>query len=199
MTPDKGIRADIQRDERWLDEVADTPAGPSTDAVKRRVRIALGERWLGSQPPVEPPQDLSQRVKRRVWAECGRLRDAGRSTVVLRRSYRLRRWTASAAAVAAFAFVGRAMWPVIHPPDTPVVVRLDTVMAGPDLAETLYQALMNVVPSEDDVALALLEHDVRMMELTVSEPAGYGSDDGLVDELYDESERLLAELEAGIF
>ncbi len=216
MTRENNIRSDIERDERWLDEVADDTGGdgknglchpPPTEAIKQRVRIALGERWLASLPAGDskddlcPPPELARRVKQRVWAECGRLRDARRPTPAPRRSaWWVRPAVSVAAAVAAFAFVARLMWPVSQPPGPDVVAGvLPPVEARTPAVEVLLASL-TAPASEDDVNLSLLEHDIRMMELTVSEPVEYGvGDEELIDELfYEESERLLAELEADL-
>lgn len=224
MTRENNIRRDIERDERWLEEVADDAGGdgknglcypPPTEAIKQRVRIALGERWLASLPAGDsnnhlcPPPELARRVKQRVWAECGRLRDARRATVSQGSGSAAPRWrfglgmrvaVSVAAAVAAFAFVTRLMWPVAQPPGADVVVGDVPPVEVRTLAVEVLLASLKAPASEDDVDLSLLEHDIRMMELSVSEPVEYGvGDEEMVDELYyEESERLLAELEADL-
>lgn len=203
MTPGKDIRGEIDRDERWLDEVAGrsnggdhASEGPSTDLIKRRVRVALGEHWLdGVMADSEPalPSGLRDRVKQRVWAECGQ---AGTAEPAPRRWAKWMRLGLSvAAAVVVFAFVSRVMWTVSEPDGrgvSGVVVRATAV--------EILLASLGTPPCDDDVKLSMLEHDIRIMELTVLEPAGRASDDEeLMDDLfYDESERLLAELEADL-
>ena len=203
MTSGKDIRGEIDRDERWLDEVAGRSGGgdlasegPSTDLIKRRVRVALGEQWLdGVMADSEPamPSGLRDRVAQRVWAECGQ---AGAAEPAPRRwTKRLRLGLSVAAAVVAFAFVSRVMWPVAEPDG-----RGGSVVVARASAVEVLLASLGTPPCDDDIRLSMLEHDIRVMELTVLAPAGRGSDDEeLMDDLfYDESERLLAELEADL-
>lgn len=201
MKPKADIRAEIEAGERWLaeqfDRLGPVPAEPPVEAVRRRTAVALGEQWLAGQmgprgqsmadgrPPI--PADLTVRVKQTIRRELGQLdRPEAAPTVLTHpRFTRWRRWAGSVAAMIAFALViGQWVW------------RTEPAQARPSAYDMLL-ASMDAPASEEDVALSMLDDEIRSLELTVSDPsAGLAADDALYHDTLDDSEQLLAELEA---
>ncbi len=49
MTDDRAMRDAIERDEQWLADLCDASDPIDRAAIKRRVRVEMGERWLAQQ------------------------------------------------------------------------------------------------------------------------------------------------------
>ncbi len=188
MTPDRDIQARIAAGERWLAGVdTDLPA-MDADALKRQVRVAALERWLATQDDVAVPADLAARTKMRTRAECDRKRRVAARWVAYRH---VRRWSAAAASLAAcvtLVFVGMQ-----------TSRSVGTGVMGDGSVRTLdrWVASLHGPMPEVDASLVLLEREVRAMELSIGAPesAPESVDAALMEDLLDDSERLLADLQ----
>jgi len=191
VTPERERQSQIDAGERWLTGVDVDPPTTDVEGLKRSVRVAALERWLASQDRLAPPQDMAARLKQGVRRECERLRRDGRRLAAFRK---VRRWSAAAASLAACIAV------VVLGTRPSHVAGPRVVSNAPAAALDRWMASLHGPMSEEDVSLALLEQEVRSLErsMTGPESAAIDVDAALMDDLFDDSERLLAELQDDI-
>lgn len=75
MTDDRATREAIERDELWLAERCVRSEPIDTAAIKRRVRVEIGERWLSDQMDESDGDDVARRVREGVHTAIHTERD----------------------------------------------------------------------------------------------------------------------------
>lgn len=182
-------RADIARDEAWLAErLIDSAA--DAELIKLRVRVELGERWMGSRLDLAAPANLAGRIKARVREE---LKHAGkRSPVQVLPLPALARWNTwmrrGLAAAAAIAFLFVVQSPLRN------TGGYSTTLAVHAAPSELLIASLRARPSQDDLDLSALDREMTALESSFAEPDALPVDDALLHSVTDELDRLMDEL-----
>jgi hypothetical protein len=110
MNDEQKIREAIERDEAWFAEACHRSEPVDTDAIKQRVRIEIGEQWLGRKLTGADDSQLSERIRGKVrvsLANSSRETDSTRGNTEKSRStvYRFYWAVASAVGIAATLFL----------------------------------------------------------------------------------------------
>ena len=189
MTPEEHkLLAEIEQDERALASCWHDPPAPNVGRIKQRVRVALEEMWLPSQPEETTARpDLAARTKTAMHAELARLRQtvqpAGQARWA-RLRVRLFRVSGSLAAAAglALAFV---TW------QSPAPEQQSTVLTTMTNAFTAYE-----LNDEFHTELALLEEELDELELMDLGLTGAELPETLIDDVDESIEDLWLDTEA---
>jgi hypothetical protein len=184
MTSDEQRMREIEQGERWFREVCAEPEPPDTNRIKRRVQLAVNEQWLGDQPNGQPPADLADRTKRRVWAAVAAERTARAGLRVPHGGTRLGRrfyqWAGGlgvAAAACLLAFFGLR----------------EPLATTEEPTFTLLEAFEAFQEDELADSLAALEDDLTELELAVDTLSFISDDEEMFDDLLDTVDDLMRE------
>lgn len=186
---DDKIQPDIARNEAWLaDRLIDPPA--DAELIKLRVRVELGERWLGSRLDIAAPADLAGRIKARLREELERT--GGRAPMRILPLVALTRWNTwmgrGLAAAAAIAFLCVVQFPLRN---SGGYAAISTAHVAPS---ELLIASLQTRPSQDDLDLSALDREMTALESSFMEPDALPADDALLHGVTDELDRLMDEL-----
>ncbi len=113
MTHDNEKENNVERNEAWLRNISDDPIGPGVEMIKLRLRVERQEHWFGECVEDVVPEDLADRVKRRIWSV---LREDDEQNSHLRRSAAKKRVASvvyrllGAAAAIALVAIGSFQW-----------------------------------------------------------------------------------------
>ncbi len=110
MNDEQKIREAIERDEAWLAEVCQLSEPIDMDAIKQRVRIEIGEQWLGRKLEGDDDSQLGERIRGKVRASLAKSSsEEGAASGSAKQSrptvYRLYWAVASAVGIAATLFL----------------------------------------------------------------------------------------------